>query len=297
MAYLGKLKAESANTEGLYEFTATSGQTTFACLYTIGHIEIFLNGVRLASTDFTATTGTSVVLTVPATLGDNVQIKTQNINGLVDGYSNVEVDALLNLKANLASPSFTGLPTLPTGTIAVTQTVGDSSTKVATTAFVKAVVDAKFVNTVLTGTPTAPTATSGTNTTQVATTAFVNAEISNDVGVANSGLVKTALNATGTAPIYACRAWVNFNGSTMVIYASQNISSITDNAVGDYTLNFTTSMPDAGYTFPAGMGRTDTTQTALQARVVDASYLQFHVRAGSNNAQVDNPNVTVAIIR
>ena len=42
----------------------------------------------------------------------------------------------LGLKANLASPTFTGTPTLPTGTIATTQTAGDSSTKLATTAFV-----------------------------------------------------------------------------------------------------------------------------------------------------------------
>lgn len=70
----------------------------------------------------------------------------------------------------------------------------------------------------------------------------------NQVGTANSALVKTALNATGTAPIYACRAWVNFNGTgTVDIRASGNVSSITDNGVGDYTVNFTTAMPDANY--------------------------------------------------
>lgn len=40
---------------------------------------------------------------------------------------------------------------------------------------------------------------------KIATTAFVNSEISGDVGVSNSALVKTALNASGDAPIYACR--------------------------------------------------------------------------------------------
>ncbi len=59
-----------------------------------------------------------------------------------------------------------------------------------------------------------------------------------------------ALNATGSAPIYACRAWVNFNGSgTVAIRASGNVSSITDNGTGDYTVNFTTAMPDANYCF------------------------------------------------
>lgn len=61
----------------------------------------------------------------------------------------------------------------------------------------------------------------------------------------NDSRVKTALNASGTAPIYACRAWVNFNGQgTVAIRASGNVSSITDNGVGDYTVNFTTAMPD-----------------------------------------------------
>ena len=60
--------------------------------------------------------------------------------------------------------------------------------------------------------------------------------------------LRNALNATGTAPIYACRAWVNFNGTgTVAIRASGNVSSITDNGVGDYTVNFTTAMVDANY--------------------------------------------------
>lgn len=60
--------------------------------------------------------------------------------------------------------------------------------------------------------------------------------------------ITTALNATGSAPIYACRAWVNFNGTgTVAIRASGNVSSITDNGTGDYTVNFATAMPDANY--------------------------------------------------
>lgn len=55
-------------------------------------------------------------------------------------------------------------------------------------------------------------------------------------------------NDTGSAPSYSCRAWVNFNGTgTVAIRASGNVSSITDNGVGDYTVNFTTAMPDANY--------------------------------------------------
>ena len=53
---------------------------------------------------------------------------------------------------------------------------------------------------------------------------------------------------SGSAPSYTCRAWVNFDGTgTVAIRAAGNVSSITDNGTGDYTVNFTTAMPDANY--------------------------------------------------
>lgn len=49
-------------------------------------------------------------------------------------------------------------------------------------------------------------------------------------------------------PAFDCRAWVNFNGTgTVAIRSSGNVSSITDNGTGDYTVNFSTAMPDANY--------------------------------------------------
>lgn len=60
--------------------------------------------------------------------------------------------------------------------------------------------------------------------------------------------LRSGMNASGSAPVYACRAWVNFNGTgTVAIRASGNVSSITDNGTGDYTVNFMTAMPDANY--------------------------------------------------
>jgi hypothetical protein len=53
---------------------------------------------------------------------------------------------------------------------------------------------------------------------------------------------------SGTAPLYMCRAWVNFNGTgTVAIRGSGNVSSITDGGVGTYTVNFTTAMSDINY--------------------------------------------------
>jgi hypothetical protein len=66
---------------------------------------------------------------------------------------------------------------------------------------------------------------------------------------ANAGEIKKALNADNSPPIFACRAWVNFNGTTSppTIRASGNVSSVTKNGTGDYTVMFTTAMPDANY--------------------------------------------------
>ena len=53
---------------------------------------------------------------------------------------------------------------------------------------------------------------------------------------------------TGTAPLYFCRAWANFNGTgTIAIRASGNVSSITDLGAGLFQVNFTTAMADANY--------------------------------------------------
>ena len=62
-------------------------------------------------------------------------------------------------------------------------------------------------------------------------------------------------NSLTTAQIYngAAKAWINFNGSgTVAIRASFNVSSIMDNGTGDYTVNFTTAMPDVSYSWAGG---------------------------------------------
>jgi len=59
--------------------------------------------------------------------------------------------------------------------------------------------------------------------------------------------VNTLQNTSGVE-VYTAKAWVNFNGTgTVAIRAAGNVSSITDNGVGDYTVNFTTAMADANY--------------------------------------------------
>jgi hypothetical protein len=74
-------------------------------------------------------------------------------------------------------------------------------------------------------------------------------------GVANTP--PTIQDSAGTEIGTFCRAWVNFNGTgTVAIRASFNVSSITDNGAGDYTVNFTNAMPDANYVCSGVVGDT-----------------------------------------
>ena len=80
--------------------------------------------------------------------------------------------------------------------------------------------------------------------------------------------VTTLQNLSGTE-VYTCKAWVNFNGTgTVAIRAAGNVSSITDNGTGDYTVNFTTAFADANYSVTA----LTTTTTALTATSVCEIY-------------------------
>lgn len=114
--------------------------------------------------------------------------------------------------------------------------------------------------------------------------------------------VPNFLNASGSAPIYACRAWVNFNGTgTVAIRASGNVSSITDNGTGDYTINFTTAMPDANYAYVAsaqnthngGFNNANINRDIGAAQT--ASALRLNVREGAT--AVDSAQVSVVIFR
>lgn len=147
----------------------------------------------------------------------------------------------------------------------------------------------------LTGVPAAPTAAGGTNTTQIATTAFVNSE----VGTANAALVKTALNASGSAPIYGVRAWVSFDGTgTPAIGASGNVTSITDNGTGDYTINFTTAMPDTDYAvfvMCGGTGAGSNNHAYIVSRTVSALRIVCYDSGGA--VPEDASIITVSVVR
>ena len=112
--------------------------------------------------------------------------------------------------------------------------------------------------------------------------------------------ITNALNASGSAPIYACRAWVNFNGTgTVAIRASGNVSSITDNTVGDYTVNFTTAMPDANYSAVTNSGGTSgVTSSVAGDNIVARTTTAFRfLSLAQSGAGADAATISVAIFR
>jgi hypothetical protein len=102
------------------------------------------------------------------------------------------------------------------------------------------------------------------------------------------------------ATAYGCRAWVNFNGTgTVAIRASGNVSSITDNGTGDYTVNFTNALPDANYCACFTWGGT---VNAFTGRTLDdvSARSTTAIRVATATvapASIDVAQVSVAIFR
>jgi len=227
------------------DFTATAGQTSFSVpSYTVGYIDVYRNGVRLVSTDYTATTGTTVVLNNACTVGDSVVTESFLVSSVLNA-----------IPATAGSISLTSATYL-SGILPVAY----GGTGVATS----------------TGTGAVVLGTSPTLTTPNI----------------NSAQIPTV---SGTAPLYFARAWVNFDGTgTVAIRASGNVSSITDNGTGDYTINFTTAMPDANYS-----AATQILQNAARIFTVNglsASSLNIICRQLTENP-ADNAYISAAIFR
>jgi hypothetical protein len=109
------------------------------------------------------------------------------------------------------------------------------------------------------------------------------------------------------ATAYGCRAWVNFNGTgTVAIRASGNVSSITDNGTGKYTVNFTTAMSDANYAYSLATVAPDTSGVntgivieGTNTSVTNKTTTQLNIVIGlqTANTYLDKVDVSVLIFR
>ena len=98
-------------------YTATAGQTVFAATYDTGYVDVYLNGVKLvASTDFTATNGTSITLTTGAAVNDVVDIVAYGTFVLADHYTEAQSDARY---VQVAGDSMTGGLNITSGNLGI----------------------------------------------------------------------------------------------------------------------------------------------------------------------------------
>jgi hypothetical protein len=123
---------------------------------------------------------------------------------------------------------------------------------------------------------------------------------------ATTATTSTALStASGSAPSYSARAWVNFNGTgTVAIRGSGNVSSISDIGTGLYRINFATSMPDTNFTAVGNCAQNDNNQDGNYGDFITFySYDVTDVNISTCNDSstvmnlADMVNVTAAIFR
>jgi hypothetical protein len=122
--------------------------------------------------------------------------------------------------------------------------------------------------------------------------------VANNVPVAtatSAGVFQFNSGYGSVATVYGCRAWVNFNGTgTVAIRASGNVTDITDNGTGSYTVNLTTAMPDANYAVTIGTSRADAMGGTNGLPLVGS--FNMNVRNGGNT-QSDTAGMFAAVFR
>jgi hypothetical protein len=281
-------------TAARYRYIATAAQTTFSGSdsnsntlgYDVGFIDVYLNGVRLDQSDYTATSGTSVVLGSAAALNDELNIVAYGSFELADHYNKTDADSRF---VNTAGDTMTGNLTLSQAGSGRTLAVINTSDS-----------DRGFI------------ARTGTNKVQVGTNSGVydlelvidgNAKAKIDTNFQRHSVIPSG---STMYPAFDCRAWVNFNGTgTVAIRGSGNVSSITDNGTGNYAVNFTTAMPDANYSPLVVQGNDNTANSGVRGANVLATQVAptnsavrvgTWVSTGTRSAE-DEEYVFVAIFR
>lgn len=134
------------------EFTATAGQTTFSpASYTVGYIDVYRNGVKLGTDDFTASNGTTVVLTVGCTDGDLVRFEGFLITAFNDAIPNTAGAVGDSLIAGVSASKVSGVLTdanMPTGSVLqVVQGTTSSSSSTSLTTYQQSLLTASITPT------------------------------------------------------------------------------------------------------------------------------------------------------
>ena len=118
------------------------------------------------------------------------------------------------------------------------------------------------------------------------------------LGITDGTIVNADINAsaaiagTKLSNLNDAKVWVNFNGrGTVAIRGSFNVSSITDNGTGDYTVNFTNSLADTNYTVTTCMNCNDFSATGDHRFVLYIKGTGSAYDMNTNNIGVENSRV------
>ena len=214
------------------------------------------------------------------------------------------IQAQIDAKSPIASPTFTGTVTIPGFTVSGgtqnwSTTASGTDLTFAYNGASKASISANNSVSGLIGEQASSVWTTGTGTTESLISPA-------KLKAAADSATESKLNISGTAPIYGVRAWVNFagNGSSSAnatLNGSGNIATVYKTSGGTFTATFTTALPDANYaiTFAAGV---TTSPSASDGTCIDvysrsASAFSFTISDPSGN-QYSNPHtVMITVVR
>jgi hypothetical protein len=302
----GWIDASSASvaTLGTFKFTATGGQTSFsgtgdtgiALSYTVGAVIVSLNGVLLEEgSEFTASTGSSIVLASGASAGDELNVYAFGNFLVADTYSRAETNSLIagvNLSSRVAKTgdTMTGNLTVNVGDVSFTTndangysrfTQNSGSAQLGLFRAGSGSTGGGYIG------------ADGNNCLDVRDASFIT-----EMRVTQAGDLQFNSGYGSVVTAYGCRAWVNFNGTGsngagQTIRASGNVTSVVKNNTGVFTLNFATAMPDTNYCPVAwdvnyGMG--------WYNNPFSVGSFQFH-RVNNSFSNTDNPMITIAVFR
>ena len=232
MAFIGNTNITQAFTPAIDYFSGNASTTAFTLsrpVASVAQVQAVVNNVAQNPSDaFTVSSNTITFTSAPSSGTNNIYVYyTSPITQVIAPGQGTVTTASLD--------SAFVLPVVDGGT-GVTSSTGSGSVVLATSP--------SFTTPVL-GTPTSGNLANCTFPTLNQNTTGSSATVTGNATGSTFGF-NSGYGSVATA--YGCRAWVNFNGqSSAAIRGSGNISSITINATSDWTLNFTTAMPDANY--------------------------------------------------